>query len=804
MKENVEQNAEKDTIEESTIDIEYNGDDIEESDGVMNNTAKKTTMSPRMYQQTIFATATRHNTLVVLPTGLGKTLIAKMLAKYRLSQYPDSKILFLTPTKPLATQHMDTFIDTFEVGEMFLALGTTEPDKRKQLYLSSKIIFATPQTIENDIINKRISISNVSLIIFDEAHRATGDYSYGFIAKQYEKNGKNKRILALTASPGTDKETIQTICNNLFIEKIEAKKQTDEDVSPYVENTNLKYVEVKLPDVFKKIKSDLKKALDLRINSLKNLGCFNQKPGSHISKKDYLGLNAHCMKDIATGNASSETYQIVSLCAQGMKINHAIELLETQGIISVHKYFEKMWQESTKTKNKALISFVTDPNIKTARFYTIEAVEKNIEHPKLEKLKEIITNEVSANKNVKIIVFNQYRDSIKEIVEELNKIENVNCKSFVGQAKKNGTGMTQKEQKERISDFAMGGFNVIVMSSVGEEGLDIPSVDLVIFYEPIPSAIRTIQRRGRTGRHSIGRIITLVAKDTIDVAYRWSAHRKEKNMFKALDSITNDVQKNLDDKSIVKKTEETKEVKANIHKTLDNFSKKKTDEEDEEETILKKPNNPTIKILCDARENGNLIKELVNLNVDCEVKNLECDFYLSSRCGVEKKKIKDFVDSIIDGRLLLQIKNLKENFNRPLVLLEGEEDIYTIRSVHPNAIRAMLATITVSYGIPILYSKTEKESAALLYTIAKREQDSGFKEFNMHFEKKQLTHDDELIYVVSAIPGIGTSTAKSLLSHFGSISGIFFASEDDLKSIDGIGEGTAKKIKEIFTRQYKK
>lgn len=176
-------------------------------------------ITPRTYQQTIFATATKYNTLVVLPTGLGKTLIAKMLAKYRLENVSGSKVLFLTPTKPLATQHMDTFLDTWQKEELLLSLGTTSPEKRQEQYKTAKIIFATPQTIENDIINKRISLENISLIIFDEAHRATGDYSYGFIAKQYDMHGENKRVLALTASPGTDKEAISQICANLNIEK---------------------------------------------------------------------------------------------------------------------------------------------------------------------------------------------------------------------------------------------------------------------------------------------------------------------------------------------------------------------------------------------------------------------------------------------------------------------------------------------------------------------------------------------------------------------------------------------------------
>lgn len=757
-------------------------------------------ITPRTYQQTIFATAIKYNTLVVLPTGLGKTLIAKMLAKYRLENIANSKVLFLTPTKPLANQHMDTFLDTFSKEDLFLALGTTTPEKRKEGYEKAKIVFATPQTIENDIINKKIKLSEFSLLIFDEAHRATGDYSYSFLAKQYQMQSSSVRILALSASPGCDKETISQICANLLIEKIEVKKQDDFDVSPYVEETKVRYVEVELPEQFKKIKTYLKKSLDLRINTLKMQNYFIGKSASHITKRDFLVLNANCMKEISSGTADSVVYQAISLCAQAMKISHAIELLETQGITAVHKYFEKLWLDSRNTKNKALLSVVTDPNVKTAKYDVDLAFEEKTEHPKITKLKEIVEKEVSCNKNIKIIIFNQYRDCISKIVEELSSINGVICKSFVGQAKKNGTGMTQKEQKETISDFSLGTFNVVVMSSVGEEGLDIPSVDLVVFYEPVPSAIRTIQRRGRTGRHTVGRIITLVAKDTVDVAYRWSAQRKEKNMYKILDEIAGAVQKELDLKNTKKENKENTNAVENKNKTLGEYMNNQTVIYQKSQKI----DEEKIKIICDARENGSLIKELVNLNVDCEVKNIECDFYLSSRCGVERKKIKDFVDSIIDGRLLLQIKNIVENFQKPLILLEGEEDIYSIRGVHPNAIRAMFATITVSYGIPILYSKSEKESALLLLAIAKREQAMGFKELNMHFEKKQLTQDDELVYFVSAIPGIGTSTAKLLLSNFGCIKNIFSATEEELKNVKGIGEGTAKQINEIFNREYSK
>src|SRR3989344_8613426 len=311
-------------------------------------------LAPRTYQQTIFATALKYHTLVVLPTGLGKTLIAKMLAKHRLSTYSEERILFLTPTKPLALQHHDSFLDTFTPQDLFTATGTVDAEKRKKAYEQSKIIFATPQTIENDLINRRIPLEQISLIIFDEAHRASGDYAYCFIAKEYMKQAKHPKILALTASPGTDGESISNICSNLFIEKIEVKSKDDADDAPYVEETKVTYITVDLPSSFKTIQDHLKNALSRRIKELQQLGYLIKHNGKNISRKDILGLQASCIKEINTGQADpSHTYGALSLCAQIMKIQHALELLETQGIKATKEYFDKLWHDLSVRQTKA-------------------------------------------------------------------------------------------------------------------------------------------------------------------------------------------------------------------------------------------------------------------------------------------------------------------------------------------------------------------------------------------------------------------------------------------------------------------
>ena len=238
----------------------------------------KRDLNPRLYQQTVFNAATMRNTLVVLPTGMGKTMVAELLAAQRLKGYPESRVIFLTPTRPLAQQHYDTFRRDFNLKEEEFALftGTVPPAKRQKRWKDAKIIFSTPQGLENDILSGKIDLAEVSLIVFDEAHRATGDYSYVFIAERYHKRAKNERILALTASPGSDKETIEEVCTHLFIEGIEVRSQESPDVSPYIQEIDIEYVPVEMPAEFKTVHVVLKRCYEQRVEDLAALGVNRQ------------------------------------------------------------------------------------------------------------------------------------------------------------------------------------------------------------------------------------------------------------------------------------------------------------------------------------------------------------------------------------------------------------------------------------------------------------------------------------------------------------------------------------------------
>ncbi len=741
---------------------------------------------PRLYQETILATASQKNTLVVLPTGMGKTAIAMMLAAHRFKCFPNSKIIFLAPTKPLAQQHLDTFKKHFEIEKEKLVLftGETAPEKRAAQWTGAKIVFATPQGLENDIINSKIDLAEVSLAIFDEAHRAVGDYAYNFVAEQYEKKARFPRLLALTASPGSDEEKIAEVCKNLFIEAIEIRTDESPDVVSYIHEIDIKWIEVLMPEEFKKIRKFLVECFNSKIREVKERGLIDKNVAiANLSKKELIVLQASLHAQISQGEKDFDALKGISLLAEAMKVHHGIELIETQGIAPLYAYMHKLITEARDSKVKAVKNLVVDENFKSAAYLCDKLFELKEEHPKIDVLKKIICEEAAQNKDkkkdIKIMLFNQYRDTASKLNEELNKLEGIKSKIFVGQLKKGETGLSQKKQKQVLDEFRSGAFNVLISTSIGEEGLDIPQVDLVIFYEPIPSAIRHIQRRGRTGRHGKGKVIVLVTKGTRDEAYRWSAQNKEKRMNRLLI----DLQRKFN--SALKKVEQTERKKTN---TLDIYCGTK------------------VKIYADHREkSSNVLKELFNNDVEVVLQALEVgDYVLSERVCAEIKTVPDFVDSIIDGRLLLQLKEIKQNFERPLVIIEGIEDIYSQRKVHPNAIRGMLATIAVSYRIPILTTKTARDTAALLLIIAKREQEEQCKNFSLHGEKKALTLKEQQEFVVSALPGIGPEIAKNLLKDFGSVKNILNADEKELKKVDKVGDKKARKIKEVINSGYEK
>ena len=151
-------------------------------------------------------------------------------------------------------------------------------------------------------------------------------------------------------------------------------------------------------------------------------------------------------------------------------------------------------------------------------------------HPKVSVMIDVVKQQLHRKPDSRIIVFTQYRDTIEDLVRALGK-EGFTARRFVGQSDREGSkGMDQRLQSETLELFRRGEFEVLVSSSIGEEGLHVPDVDLVVFYEAVPSEIRYIQRRGRTGRTTEGRVVILLAEGTVDESYYYSTLLKESRM----------------------------------------------------------------------------------------------------------------------------------------------------------------------------------------------------------------------------------------------------------------------------------
>lgn len=732
--------------------------------------------NPRLYQQTIVASALKQNTLVVLPTGLGKTGVALMMAIKRLKDYSESKVLILAPTRPLVHQHLETFEKHADVANMVVMTGQIAPAKRAELFADNQVIFSTPQGFENDIISRRISLKDVSLIVFDEAHRASGDYSYVWLAREYMESAEHPLILALTASPGGDSEKIKEVCANLHIDHVEYRSQHSSDVQPYVQKTDVTWIEVQMDDFFKSTLVLLRKPLEEKLLMLQKEGLLKGKRLNMIGRRDILMTQGRLQGMLAKENYAPEILSSLSVCAQAMKLMHAVELLETQGPVPLRLYLDDIFKQARTTKTKATRVVAEDQYVK-AVFHKLKEHDE-VEHPKLIKLLQIVKAKVAGVPGAKVIVFNQFRDSISHIVEKLNGVDGIIAKEFVGQAKKKGSGLSQKEQIERLKEFSEGAFNVIVMSSVGEEGLDIPEVDLVVFYEPVPSAIRAIQRRGRTGRHAPGQVIMLVAKGTRDEAYRWSAYHKEKNVERAIKGV----------QAVRKESGQ---------RALEMFT-------DGRNKRIAAGKEETVPIIVDVREkNRGIVDALRRAGANISLERLDAgDYVLSPEIGVEFKTTEDFAQSIVDKRLLEQLPRLKQAYPAPLIVVQGD-DLYGVRNIHPHAIQGMLATIALSYRIPVLFTRNDEETAHLLLSMAKRGTIAGTGEAPLSPGVAPQGDDARQEALLASIPGIGPKMARKLLDRFKRIDAVVAASESEIASIDGIGPSKAQAIHGFLRREYK-
>ncbi|MGC8663847.1 MAG: DEAD/DEAH box helicase [Thermoplasmata archaeon] len=494
---------------------------------------KENTLEAREYQLEISKKVIKmnENTLIVLPTGVGKTEIAIIIiAEIFGSRGP--KVLFLAPTRPLVLQHKDRLAKYIKDEKIVALTGTIPPAERKDLWKENDIIVSTPQVIQNDILSGIIDMNEVKLLIVDEAHRSVGKYAYTFVTE----NCKNSLIIGLTASPGSKMDRIQEIMRHLNIKQVEAKTEMDDDVRPYMHGIKIENIMINFPDEYEPLREKLIEIINALREDLKQKYPELNIP-QRITKKRVLDIQKELSNQISRGNKS--LYEALSLLAMILKMIIALEYLETQGLNTCHEYLEQLVSQArSKNAKRTDVRLNKLRGFQEAVLIARELKELDVPSPKIKMIENLVSYQLSKDGKSKIIIFTNYRNINLEIYEHLLKIKNVIPSRFLGQSTR-GTdrGMSQNEQEEILKKFRNGEINVLISTQIGEEGLDIPETDLVIFHEPVSSEIRNIQRRGRTGRARPGRVVVLVYKNTIDEILFYAGIKKEKKMKERISNI---------------------------------------------------------------------------------------------------------------------------------------------------------------------------------------------------------------------------------------------------------------------------
>lgn len=772
---------------------------------VNHNLIKENEVEKREYQDHLSEVGYENSSLIVLPTGTGKTIVTLRITAERLINEYGGTSLLLAPTKPLVEQHYETYSDLLDImnDNIIKFTGDVRPEERKQIWEDEpSVVIATPQVIENDLISNRISLENVIHLTFDECHRATGEYSYVYIAEKYIEQRDETLITGLSASPGDTKEDILNICNNINVDSIEIVTEEDPMIEPYIYETNIETRFIDISEEILDARDLLQEVYKDRLEDLYEED-FVDSRSKTLSQGKLNRARGKIQQEMQKGN--DDAYQSMSVWAEAMKINRAVELIETQGVDAFLDYYNRLEEElRSEDSSRAVERLVADTKVQKA---VRKAREFEGNYEKIDVLKSELVNSVKM-KDGKALVFTKSRDTVEALSEKLSSDFDVG--RLVGQSDtKNSDGMTQEEQKKAVRKFSSKEYEVLISTQIGEEGLDISEVDLVVFYEPATKGIEQVQRQGRTGRTQEGRVIMLIGNDTRDVGMYY----KSKNNVEQMKSDVEELQGIADLQEEIEEELESNTEQVTLDQSFEEVDEDIDEIESEnpeshnEETTIDTSDEEDPKIIADSREtNSSVVRNLDTDNdVTVEVEsNMEVgDYVVGNDCVVERKTVEDFHDTITGDRSLFeQIKSMSNSYDNPVLLIEGSHgELYT-QNIHPNAVRGVLASVVSDFNTTIIESIDQDDTANILKSLAKREQDDDEREVNPHGNKETSDLKSQQEYIVSSIEGVGPKTSTNLLKHFGDIKSVLDASTEELKEVDGIGKEGAKKIYSIIRTEY--
>ena len=478
----------------------------------------------RDYQFSIVKHGLFNNTLVALPTGLGKTFIAAtvMLNFYRWTK--SAKIVFVAPTKPLVAQQVDACLNVAGIprSQTTRLDGDVPPVVREGEWERKRLFFMTPQTLMNDLSKGYADPKSIVLLVVDEAHRATGDYAYVKVVSFLRRFSKSFRVLALTATPGSTVEAVQDVINHLGINHVEIRTEESLDIREYVHSRNIEAVILEPSDEILRVRELFSKALKPLVDKLSSQNIYWGRDPMALTTYGLVRARSDWMSGPGRHVNQGTKFMMFAIFSILQSLAHAIKLLNFHGIRPFYNNvadFRSNTEDKGESGSKYKRQILNDPSFQEmmATIDKWQRLDGFVGHPKMTYLCDTLLNhfmDAGEGSSTRAIVFSEYRDSAEEIVRVLNTHRPLTKAAvFVGQAdSKRSEGMKQKQQIETIEKFKSGVFNVLVATSIGEEGLDIGQVDLIVCYDASASPIRMLQRMGRTGRKRAGNIVLLLMK----------------------------------------------------------------------------------------------------------------------------------------------------------------------------------------------------------------------------------------------------------------------------------------------------
>ncbi|KAG7327911.1 hypothetical protein KOW79_007855 [Hemibagrus wyckioides] len=503
----------------------------------------------RDYQLKISEAALFQNTLVCLPTGLGKTFIASVVMYNFYRWYPSGKIVFLAPTKPLVAQQIEACYRVMGIPQEHMAelTGSTLAPQRRELWRSRRVFFLTPQVMVNDLSRNTCPAPQIKCVVIDEAHKASGNHAYCQVVRELWNQTKQFRVLALSATPGADMKAVQQVISNLLISHIELRSEESPDVQAHSHQRSVEKIVVPLGEALTGYQSRYLQVLERFTSRLTMMSVLNQRDLRSLTKYQVILAREQFRRNPPSHLMGAQHGALEGDFALCISLYHGYELLQQMGLRSLFLFAQNIMsgsKETSRARNELQRSpvFMDLYREMEAMFLSPSKGPEEqyfYSHPKLQKLDQVIQEHFSTwgkrsgsaadsgdkAESTRVMIFSSFRESVQEIAEMLNRHQPlVKVMTFMGQASagKGVRGFTQKEQLEVVRRFREGGFNTLVSTCVGEEGLDIGEVDLIVCFDAQKSPIRLVQRMGRTGRHRQGRIVVILAEGREERIYNQS------------------------------------------------------------------------------------------------------------------------------------------------------------------------------------------------------------------------------------------------------------------------------------------